>query len=112
MNIFFVASGMAALAMLFSANVAAQGRPAVPVYDSTQVALDRYTVIRRLGVQGWQSGYSIPSHRDATSAAEALLEEAARLGADGLVNLYCVNRSDRLRGEGHYCYGSAIKLKP
>jgi hypothetical protein len=112
MNTCLIASGMAALAILFSAASAAQTRPAVPVYDSTEVALERYTVVRRLGVQGWRSGYYIPSYADATSAAEALLEEAARLGADGLVNLYCLDRSDRLRGEGYYCYGNAIKLKP
>ena len=111
MNTCFVLSGTAALAILFSAASAAQTRPAVPVYDATQVALDRYTVIRRLGVQGWRSGYHIPSYADATSAAEALLEEAARLGADGLVNLYCLNRSDRFRGEGYYCYGNAIRIK-
>jgi hypothetical protein len=108
----FVAIGMASLLILLSSAPAAQTRPAVPVYDSTQVALDRYTVIRRLGVQGWRSGYYIPSYADAATAVEALLEEAARLGADGLVNLYCLDRSDRLRGAGYYCYGNAIKLKP
>jgi hypothetical protein len=105
------ALGIAAFAILFSATSAAQERRAVPVYDSTQVALDRYTVIKRLGVQGWRSGYYIPSYDDATAAAEALLAEAAGLGADGLVNLYCLDRSDRLKGDGYYCYGNAIKLK-
>jgi hypothetical protein len=97
--------------MVLSANAVAEGGPAVPVYDSTQIALDRYTVVKRLGVQGWRSGYYIESHRDAAAAAGALVTEAARLGADGLVNLYCLNRSDRLRGEGYYCYANAIKLK-
>ena len=102
---------IAAVGMLFSINATAQAQPAVAVYDATQIALDRYTVIKRLGVQGWRSGYYIPSYANATSAAQALLEEAARLGADGIVNLYCLNRSDRFRGEGYYCYGNAVKLK-
>jgi hypothetical protein len=102
---------LAAFASLIAGHSAAQGGPAVPIYDSTQVALDRYTVVKRLGVQGWRSSYAIPSYRDATSAAEALLVEAAQLGADGIVNLYCLDRSDRLKGDGYYCYGNAIKLK-
>jgi hypothetical protein len=106
-----LALGIAAFATLFSAGAAAQDRRAVPLYDSTQVALDRYTIIKRLGVQGWRSGYYILSYPDATMAAEALLAEAATLGADGLVNLYCLDRSDRWKGDGYYCYGNAIKLK-
>jgi hypothetical protein len=109
MKSWIAAFGLAALAGLLSST--AQGGSAVPIYDSTQVALDRYTVVKRLGVQGWRSGYTIPSYRDATTAAEALLAEAASLGADGIVNLYCLDRSDRLKGEGYYCYANAIKLK-
>jgi uncharacterized protein YbjQ (UPF0145 family) len=111
MNLCSIRVGIVAVGMLFSVSAAAQPRSALPVYDSTQIALDRYTVIKRLGVQGWRSGYYIPSYADAASAVQAVLEEAARLGADGVVNLYCLNRSDRFRGEGHYCYANAIKLK-
>jgi hypothetical protein len=111
MKPWFVALGIAVFASVFSAHAPAQARPGVPIYDSTQIALDRYTVVRRIGVQGWKSGYFIDSYPDAKTAAEALLDEAARLGADGLINLYCLNRSDRLSGDGHYCYGNAIKLK-
>jgi uncharacterized protein YbjQ (UPF0145 family) len=111
MKQWFVALGLATFASVLSAHSAAQTRPGVPIYDATQIALDRYTVVKRLGVQGWRSGYFIESYRDAQTAAEALLQEAARLGADGLINLYCLNRSDRLSGDGYYCYGNAIKLK-
>jgi uncharacterized protein YbjQ (UPF0145 family) len=107
----FAALGIAVLVGSVSADLAAQTRPAVPIYDSTEVALDRYTVVKRLGVQGWRSAFHIPSYRDAATATEALLAEAAQLGADGIVNLHCLDRSDRWRGEGYYCYGNAIKLK-
>ncbi len=107
-----LAPALLALAMCSSVNALAQEQRAVPIYDSTQIALDRYTVIERLGVQGWRSGYYIESYRDAATAAEALVARAAHLGADGLVNVYCLDRSDRLKGEGYYCYGNAIKLKP
>jgi uncharacterized protein YbjQ (UPF0145 family) len=107
----FFARVATVLAICFSSGLLAQERARVPIYDSTQIALDRYTVVKRLGVQGWRSGYYIESHPDRTAASEALLAEAARLGADGLVNLYCLDRSDRLKGDGYYCYGNAIKLK-
>jgi hypothetical protein len=41
-----------------------------------------------------------------------LREEAARLGADGIVNLHCLQDSGGFPGEsGHFCYANAIKLK-
>jgi hypothetical protein len=110
MKAWTVAAGVA----LFGACVGhalAQDSRAVPIYDSTQIALDRYTVVKRLGVQDWRSAFSIPSYRDATAATQALLAEAARLGADGLVNLHCLSQSDRLNRSGYFCYGNAIKLK-
>jgi len=88
-----------------------QGKTAVAIYDSTQIALDSYTVIKRLGVQDWRSAFSIRAYNDAAAATAALRSEAERLGADGLVNLHCLGRSDRPNGVGYYCYANAIKVK-
>jgi uncharacterized protein YbjQ (UPF0145 family) len=110
-SFFALVATACAISIFFCASSPAQERPPVPIYDSTQIALDRYTVVKRLGVQGWRSGYYIESYRDVATAAEALLAQAAQLNADGLVNVYCLDRSDRLKGDGYYCYGNAIKLK-
>jgi hypothetical protein len=84
----------------------------VPVYDSTQIALGSYTVIKRLWVQGWKSAFWIGGHRDEAAARRALLNEAGRLGADGVVNLHCLGQTDAFfNPSGYYCYGNAIKLK-
>jgi hypothetical protein len=84
----------------------------VPVYDATQVAMARYTVIKRLWVESWRSAFWIPGYRDAGGARQALLAEAARLGADAVVNLVCMDKTDNLfRPTGFYCYGSAVKVK-
>ena len=88
-----------------------QGKTAVAIYDSTQIALDSYTVIKRLGVQDWRSAFSIRAYNDAAAATAALLSEAERLGADGLVNLHCLGHGDRPNGVGYYCYANAIKVK-
>jgi hypothetical protein len=84
----------------------------VPVYDSTQLALNSYTVIKRLGVESWKSAFWITGYRDEARARRALLDEAARLGSDGIVNLHCLNQTDAIFNPvGYYCYGNAIKLR-
>jgi hypothetical protein len=85
---------------------------AVRVYDSTEIAYSRYTVIRRLGVEGPRSAFRIPGHRDLESARQALVNEAAGLGADGVINLACFDQTDRIfRPAGYFCYGNAIRLQ-
>jgi len=84
----------------------------VPIYDATQIALDRYVVVRRLGVGGWHSAFRIRGHRDLESARQALLNEAGRLSADGVVNLTCFDQTDRVFSPaGYFCYGNAIRIK-
>ncbi len=84
----------------------------VRVYDSAEIAFDRYVVLKRLWVEGWRSAFRIQGHRTPEAARQALMSEAARLGADGVVNLSCFDRDDSIFwGRGHYCYGSAIRLK-
>jgi hypothetical protein len=85
---------------------------AVPIYDSTQIALDRYTVLKRLGVEDWESAFRIPGYKDLETAQTALVNEAGRLGADGVINVACFDQTDRIfNPAGYFCYGNAIKLK-
>ena len=58
----------------------------------------------------WRASLEVPFHSDAAAAIRAISNEAASLGADGIVNLHCVND----RGgwyTGYTCYGLAIRLK-
>src|ERR1043166_6540320 len=84
----------------------------VPVYDSTQIAFDRYTIVQRLGVTGTQAAFRIRGYADLESAERALLTQATELGADGVINLVCFDQTDRIfKPAGYYCYGNAIRLK-
>ena len=84
----------------------------IAIYDATQVSIDRYTVVQRLGVQDWHSAIRVPVFSDEASARTASLAEARRSGADAVVNLHCLKQSDSLFSRaGYYCYGNAIKLK-
>jgi hypothetical protein len=110
---FSVAFLAAVFALLMpAASAQSAGAGTVPVYDATQIALDRYTVIARLGVEDWESSFRIRGHRDLESAKQALVSDAARRGADGVINLTCFDQTDRLfNPAGYYCYGNAIKIR-
>jgi hypothetical protein len=85
---------------------------AVPIYDATQLAMDRFTVVKRVGIQDWSSAFWIRGHRDLGSAQQAIVNEAARVGADGVINLTCFDQTDRIfNPAGYFCYGNAIRLK-
>lgn len=101
--------------MLGATGAAAAGEQAagsVPVYDATQVAFDRYTVVKRVGTDDWQSAFYVPGHRDLETAQQAVVSAAARAGADGVVNLTCFDQTDGIfKRAGYFCYGNAIKIR-
>src|ERR1700704_3143646 len=81
------------------------------IYDATELAPDRYTVIKRIWVESWRSAFVIPARADSSAAIAALSAEAARLGADAITNLSCLNDQRAWLGRGYFCYGLAVKLK-
>ena len=92
----------------------APGRPPVREYEPGTIAPGEYTVIDRLSIAHWRSAFTIPAYANQESARRALLEEAARRGGDGVVNLHCIASAGFGAGValgGHYCYGNVIKLK-
>lgn len=84
--------------------------PPVRVYDAAQLAPERYSVVKRIWTGTWHSAFWVPVHDDAAAAIAALTAKAADAGADGVVNLHCLN-DDAGFGGGYFCYGLAIKLK-
>ena len=106
--IVFVSCGAAAAS-------AASGAPAASprIYEVGALTPDRYVVLRHLWAESWRSAFWVPTHGEPAAAAEALQAEAASFGADGIVNLHCLN--DRggwtSRADAFFCYGNAIRLK-
>lgn len=110
----FISACAAAFFLWVASGVLAQSVPIdeIAVFDATQVSLDRYTVVQRLGLQDWHSAIRVPVFSDEASARNAALAEARRSGADAVVNLHCLKQSDSLFSRaGYYCYGNAIKVK-
>jgi hypothetical protein len=82
------------------------------VYQVGEITPDRYTVMERIWVESPLSAFWIPTHADQRAAIDAVLSGAARIGADGVVNLHCLNDRGGLPPlAGHFCYANAIKLK-
>jgi hypothetical protein len=108
-----VKAGLATATMLAAASAAyAAGGGTVPIYDATEVAFGRYVVVKRIGVGDWRSALGIGAHASLDAAKEAVLNEAARIGADGIVNLTCFDQSDRVFDPtGYFCYANAVRVK-
>ena len=102
---------LALVSALMSVVVPSAAAEVVPVYDATQVAFNHYTVIKRVGIEGWRSAFQIRGHGDLAAARQAVLTEAASVGADAVVNLTCFDQTDRIfNPAGYFCYGNAIRV--
>ena len=103
---------IAAAAAGLTGSAVAADSGSVPVYDATQIAFDRYVVVKRVGIDDWRSAFRIKGHPDLAAATQAVLDEAAHAGADAIVNLTCFDRTDALIDPaGYFCYGNAIRLR-
>ena len=90
----------------------ATARAPIKVYEPGALAPSAYTVIDRVWVSSWRSVFDVPRYPDAESAIRAFLNDAERMGGDGVVNMHCLQSAGVVaRRGGHYCYGSVIKLK-
>jgi hypothetical protein len=101
---------IAVLLSMAGAGALAQGNAPIRVFDAGELTPDRYTVIERVWTGTWRAPFWFPSHDDGGAAVAALTSKAANLGADGVVNLHCLNDTGGWGG-GYYCYGLAIKLR-
>ena len=102
-----VAAGFA-LSLYLSATFAAD----LPVYDATQVAYNNYTIIKRIWVDDWKTAFWVGGESSVEAARQAVIDRAAKAGADAIVNLTCLSRTDRVvNTAGFYCYADAIKKK-
>ena len=106
---------VAVLSGAVPAQVFASGgaRPEVHIYEAGALTPDRYTVVKRLSVESWQSAFWVPTYEESGDAITAVEKEAAAAGANGIINLNCLNaRGGWFSGkDAYYCYGNAIRVK-
>ena len=86
------------------------------VYTMDQFVTNKYDIVNRLWPDSWRSAFVVPVYPTQSEAMIALRAEAARLGADGLVNVNCLDEA-RQRWFPNpdppaiLCYGIAVRFR-
>ena len=84
-------------------------------YTFGEVDMGGYEVVGRPWIDSWRSAYSAPTFPSQEQAIAALRTEAARRGADGLLNVSCLDQG-RWKWSSNtepafLCYGIAIRVR-
>ena len=90
--------------------------PEVRLYKLGELNAIRYDVVSRLWVDSWRSAFWLPTYPSQEQALAASQSEAARLGADGLINVLCLDQGrskwSSSTDPAIVCYGIAIRVRP
>jgi uncharacterized protein YbjQ (UPF0145 family) len=91
------------------------GAAEVKVYASDKLAASQYEVVGRIWVDSWRSAFRLPTYPTEAEAIASLQAEAARRGADGLINVFCADLGHSKwswsSGPAVLCYGNAIRVR-
>ena len=93
-----------------------QRTPELKIYTFGEIDMSRYEVVGRPWVDSWRSAFWVPTFPSEEQAVAALQTEAARRGADGLLNVSCLDQG-RWKWSSNtepafLCYGIAIRVRP
>jgi hypothetical protein len=85
----------------------------VKFYEPTQLHLGQYDTVEHLWVESWRTAVWYPSYPNQEEGITALKAEAARIGANGVINVSC-SEDKGLFGWSKepplICYGMAIRV--
>jgi hypothetical protein len=88
---------------------------AVKLYQPADLSSSEYEVVRQLWVDSWTTAVYMPTYASESDGIAAMQAEAGRSGADGLINVYCVDRGRAIwstnSGPALVCYANAIRVK-
>lgn len=86
------------------------------IYALGEISMSRYEVVGRPWVDSWRSAFWVPTFPSQEQAIAALQTEAARRGADGLLNVNCLDQGrwswSSKTEPAFLCYGIAIRVRP
>ena len=87
----------------------------VKFYEPTQLSLGQYDTVEHLWVESWRTAVWYPSYSTEEQGVSALKAEAARLGANGLINVVCSEDKGLFpvpwsSEPSLICYGMAIRV--
>ncbi len=86
------------------------------IYAPGELSVSRYEVVGRPWTDSWRTAFWLPTFPSAEQAMDALKTEAAGRGADGLVNVFCLDQGpwnwSSAKEPAYLCYGTAIRVRP
>jgi len=86
------------------------------IYALGEIGVSRYEVVGRPWADSWRSAFWVPTFPSQEQAIAALQTEAARRGADGLLNVNCLDQGrwswSSKTEPAFLCYGIAIRVRP
>jgi hypothetical protein len=92
-----------------------EGQAAVQVYELNPLVAKPYDIVDRLWTGSWRSAFWVPTYSTKDEAIASMQAEAARLKAEALVNVTCVDQhgSTWLAGKdpAFLCYGVAVRFR-
>jgi hypothetical protein len=87
----------------------------VRVYQEDPFVGKGYDIMGRIWTDSWRSSFRVPTYGTKDAAIASMQTEAARLNADALISVSCVDQQgstwSRTNEPAFLCYGVAIKLK-
>jgi uncharacterized protein YbjQ (UPF0145 family) len=87
----------------------------VRIYGLGQIAASSYDVVSHIWADSWRSAYGMPLHASEAQGVASLRDEAARVGANGLVNVVCLDQGRAnwwaSPAPAYLCYGVAVRVK-
>jgi hypothetical protein len=87
----------------------------VKVYEPEQLMQSQYELVRYLWVDSWRTAFWLPHDSSEAKGLVSLQAEAARLGANGLINVSCRDQGHSVwswsRAPAILCYGDAIRVR-
>ena len=93
-----------------------QRAPEVRIYKLGELSESRYEAVGRPWADSWRAAFWVPTYPSQEQAIAASQAEAARLGADGLINVICLDQG-RSKWSSNtdpaiVCSGIAIRIRP
>jgi len=118
--LFALFAGMSTVMLAAASSAQSGGGPGAAgnlrIYGPGELSVSQYEVVGRLWIDSWRTAFWLPTFASADEAIEALKTEAATRGAEGLVNVFCLDQGHWAwstdKGPAYLCYGTAIRVRP
>ena len=92
-----------------------EGRAAeIKVYKPAELSGVPYESVGHVWVDSWRTAFFPPTYPNEDEAVRSLRAEAARLGANGLVNIVCLDQNVPAKAGKEptiLCYANAIRVR-